>query len=394
MRVARLSGKEIALVSRRSSHKSEPKPWKLLLWTAVAGLIFGLIAGGEFFEGVLRTSRNNLHQHPASGQIVVIKVDDQALHQYGNWPWPRRYQARLVDRLSAAHVDRIFYDINFSFASDKANDQAFAEAIQRFGKVTLLARSKIGPSEGKSVNSRPLPEFAKHAKLGSASVEYDWENAVWRLPYAADFGHETVPSFAAALANVQGDAGTQFRLDYSVDLNSIPAYSAGDVLSGRVGADKLAGKDVLIGVASDVLGDKYFVPGYGRGYGVYIHAVGAETLKQGRPVDLGWLSALMVCLAAAALSLTRKRAFERYAILGSSAALLLALPHVLEPQLIFIDIMPGLFVLTDSCGRARLAQVPRPRPGQSGVEPAQPQCAPRQPRWAQACADRRASAQL
>lgn len=181
-------------MSRRSSHKSEPKPWKLLLWTAVAGLIFGLIAGGEFFEGVLRTSRNNLHQHPASGQIVVIKVDDQALHQYGNWPWPRRYQARLVDRLSAAHVDRIFYDINFSFASDKANDQAFAEAIQRFGKVTLLARSKIGPSEGKSVNSRPLPEFAKHAKLGSASVEYDWENAVWRLPYAADFGHETVPS--------------------------------------------------------------------------------------------------------------------------------------------------------------------------------------------------------
>ena len=341
-----LSGKENALVSRRSSHKSEPKPWKLLLWTAVAGLIFGLIAGGEFFEGVLRTSRNNLHQHAASGQIVVIKVDDQALRQYGNWPWPRRYQAKLVDRLSAAHVDRVFYDINFSFASDKANDRAFAEAIQRFGKVTLLARSKIGPSEGKSVNSRPLPEFAKHAKLGSASVEYDWENAVWRLPYAADFGHETVPSFAAALANVQGDPGTQFRIDYSVNLNSIPAYSAGDVLSGRVGANKLAGKDVLIGVASDVLGDKYFIPGYGRGYGVYVHAVGAETLKQGRPADLGWLSALMVCLAAAALSLTRKRALERYAILGSSAALLLALPHVLEPQLIFIDIMPGLFVLT------------------------------------------------
>ena len=202
------------------------------MWTAVAGLIFGLIAGGEFFEGVLRTSRNNLHQHPASGQIVVIKVDDQALHQYGNWPWPRRYQARLVDRLSAAHVDRIFYDINFSFASDKANDQAFAEAIQRFGKVTLLARSKIGPSEGKSVNiAARCPNLRKHAKLGSASVEYDWENAVWRLPYAADFGHETVPSFAAALANVQGDPGTQFRLDYSVDLNSIPAYSAGDVLT-------------------------------------------------------------------------------------------------------------------------------------------------------------------
>ena len=196
-----------ALVSKRSSHKPEPKPWKLLLWTAVAGLIFGLIAGGEFLEGILRTSRNNLHQHPASGQIVIIKVDDQALHQYGNWPWPRRYQADLVDRLSAAHADRIFYDINFSYASDEANDRAFAQALRRFGKVTLLARSKIGPSEGKSVNSRPLPEFARYAKLGSASVEYDWENAVWRLPYAADLGRETAPSFAAALANVRGDPG-------------------------------------------------------------------------------------------------------------------------------------------------------------------------------------------
>ena len=126
--------------------------------------------------------------------------------------------------------------------------------------------------------------------------------------------------------------GTQFRLDYSVNLNSIPAYSAGDVMTGRVGADKLAGKDVLIGVASDVIGDKYFIPGYGRGYGVYIHAVGAETLKQGRPVDLGWLSALMICLAATTAAMTRKRALERYTILGSSAALVIAAPYVLEPQ--------------------------------------------------------------
>jgi EAL domain-containing protein (putative c-di-GMP-specific phosphodiesterase class I)/CHASE2 domain-containing sensor protein len=341
----RLSRKEIALVSRRSSHRSEPKPWKLLLWTAVAGLVFGLIAAGEFFEDFLRTSRNNFHQHNATGQIVVVKVDDKALHQYGNWPWPRRYQGALVDRLTAAHASRIFYDINFSFASDEANDRAFAEAIQRSGRVTLLARSKLGPSEGKSLNSRPLPLFAEHAQIGSASVEYDWQNAVWRLPYSAKFGNETVPSFAAALAKVHGDPGSQFRVDYSVNLDSIPAYSAGDVLSGRVGADKLAGKDVLVGIASDVLGDRYFIPGYGRGYGVYVHALGAETLKQGRPVDLGWLSAMIACLAAAALALTRKRAVERYATLGASAACLVVLPYVLEPQLIFIDIMPGLFVL-------------------------------------------------
>src|SRR3954451_6427589 len=168
--------KENARVSRRSGNKSEPRPWKLLLWTAVAGLIFGLIAAAEFLEDTLRTTRNNFNQHNASGQIVVIKVDDQALHQYGNWPWPRRYQADLVDRLSAARANRIFYDINFSFASTPADDRAFADAIERSGRVTLLTRYRIGPSGGTAVNSLPLPQFSRHARLGVGSVEYNWEN--------------------------------------------------------------------------------------------------------------------------------------------------------------------------------------------------------------------------
>jgi EAL domain-containing protein (putative c-di-GMP-specific phosphodiesterase class I)/CHASE2 domain-containing sensor protein len=331
-------------VSKRTQ-KPEPKPWRLLLWTAFAGLIFGLIEAGEFLEQAMRVTRNNIHQHNASGQVVVIKIDDQALHQYGNWPWPRRYQAQLVDRLTAARVDRIFYDINFSFASDPADDRAFADAIARSGRVTLLARSKIGPSEGSRVDSRPLPQLARHAKLGIASVEYDWQNAVWRLPYSAKVGRQQIPSFAAAIANVDGTADKQFRLDYSVRLTSIPAYSAGDVLRGRVSARQLAGKDVLIGIASDVLGDRYFIPGYGRGYGVYVHAVGAETLKQGRPIDFGWLLPMLLTLAAAALAITRNRPIQRFAVLSSAFVLISVLPGFLEPRLIFIDITPAMFVL-------------------------------------------------
>jgi EAL domain-containing protein (putative c-di-GMP-specific phosphodiesterase class I) len=158
-------------------------------------------------------------------------------------------------------------------------------------------------------------------------------------------GKQTVPSFAAALANVQGAPDQRFPLDYSVKLSSIPAYSAGDVLSGRVGARQLAGKDVIIGIASDVIGDSYFIPGYGRAFGVYIHAFGAETLKQGRPVDLGWFMALALGLAVAVLALTRKRGLERLAILGTAIAVLQVVPAFLEARLIFVDIMPALFVL-------------------------------------------------
>jgi EAL domain-containing protein (putative c-di-GMP-specific phosphodiesterase class I)/CHASE2 domain-containing sensor protein len=332
-------------VSKRSDRGLEEKPWKLLLWTALAGLIFGLIGFGEIAEDWLRVARNSFHQHKASGQVVVLKIDDPSLQAYGNWPWPRRNQAQLVDLLTEAGARRILYDINFSFASNPVDDRAFADAIRRSGRVTILARYKIGPHEGTRVDSGPLPMFARYARLGIASVEYDYQNAVWRLPYAVSVRGQKYASFASAAANVEGPPGAHFPIDYSIDVRSIPSYSAGDVLSGKVDAKELAGKDVLIGIASDVLGDRYFIPGYGRGYGVYVHALGAETLKQGRPTDLGWGFPLMLGFAVSAFGLTRKRPVERTIVFTVAYSVFLIVPIFLEARFVFMDITPALFVL-------------------------------------------------
>jgi len=333
-------------VSTRGNKDLNRKPWKLLLWTAVAGLIFGLIGAGEAFEDQLRVARNNLHMHNASGQVVVVKIDDQALRAYGNWPWPRRNQAMLVDKLTAAGANRVVYDINFSFTSNAADDKAFADALARSGRVTLLARSKLGTDLAtRRIDSAPLPMFTAHANIGVASVHYNYENAVTRLPYGALIGGKKIPSFAAAIAHVDGAPDAVFPLDYSVDVRTIPNYSAGDVLSGKVNAKQLAGKDVLIGIASDVLGDRYFIPGYGRSYGVFVHAIGAETLRQGLPVDLGWIPGFLVGLVASAAALLRKRLAERVAIFASGFALLLFAPTLLEARLVFADVTPGVFVL-------------------------------------------------
>jgi EAL domain-containing protein (putative c-di-GMP-specific phosphodiesterase class I)/CHASE2 domain-containing sensor protein len=333
-------------VQKRGAQEQEPKPWRLLLWVALAGLIFGLIALGEYFEDVLRIGRNGFHQHPASGKIVVIKVDDQSLRQFGNWPWPRRYQAKLVDRLTAAGADRIFYDINFSFASNAADDRAFADSLARSGRVTLLARSKVGPDRLTSrIDSTPMKQFADHAGIGVASVHYNYQNAVTRLPYGALIKGQNIASFASEMARVKGKPETLFPLDYSVDVGTIPNYSASDVLRGNVGAKELAGRTVIIGIASDILGDRYFIPGYGRGYGVFVHAIGAETLRQGTPIDLGWLPGYLFGLAAAFALMLRKRPAERLAIFAMGYGLLLVTPVFLEARLIFLDVTPGLFVL-------------------------------------------------
>ena len=335
-------------MSKRGNHGLEQKPWRLLLWTALAGLVFGLIGFGEIAEDWLRVTRNSFHMHKASGDIVVVKFDDSSLKMYGNWPWPRQFQGQLVDKLTASGAKGIFYDINFSYPSMPAEDAAFADALRRSGRVTLAARFRDGSDFSRHdtrVHGMPLPQFVKYTKLATLSVRYNYQNAAWSLPFAVAMDGQNMPSLAAAVSGKSGPVGASFPVDYSTDVTSIPSYPAGDVLSGKVGSRQLAGKDVLIGVATDVLGDIYFVPGYGRTYGVFVHAIGAETLKEGQPVSLGWGLPFLLALGAATFAATRNRLAHRFLILAATAGALFMVPAPLEARLIFLDITPGLFVL-------------------------------------------------
>src|SRR4051812_35405514 len=338
-------GRKRAPVSKRQRTLSEPAPWKLLLWTAIAGLIFGLLQLGEPLEDTLRSTRNTLHMHRASGDVVLVLIDDKSLREVGNWPWRRRQDAVLVDRIAASGAKRIFLDINLSFPSTREDDTALAETLQRVDKVTLFSRSEIGQQErAKHIDGRPLPIFTRHANFALATFFYNFQNAVWRLPWSGTVGGERVPSFAAALANRDGPSDATFPIDYSIDVDSVPAFSALDVLNGRV-SKELAGKQVLVGTGSEILNDNFFVPGYGRAFGVQVHALGAETLKNGTPVDLGWAATFLLGIAAAALGATRKRAGHRLSVFALAIAFLLAVPVFLEAHLIFADITPALFVL-------------------------------------------------
>ena len=139
-------GRKHGSVAKRGKLGLEPKQWKLLLWTALAGLIFGLIEFGSIAEDVLRAGRNSLHWHRASGDIVLVKIDEQSLREVGRWPWPRRYHAQLTDRLSEAGAKRIFFDISFFGATNPADDRSFADALKRSGRAILATRTRSGPN--------------------------------------------------------------------------------------------------------------------------------------------------------------------------------------------------------------------------------------------------------
>jgi len=333
-------------VSKRPKVRTEKRPWKLLLWTAIAGLIFGLIAFGEIAEGTLRIARNSLHWHKASSDIVLVKIDNQSLRKIGRWPWPRRYHAQLTDRLTEAGAKRIFFDISFFGATNPEDDQALAEALKRSGRVTLAVRTRSGPNAGTAQLGMPLPELANSAQgLGTISWRYDFQQAVTEIPYAATVDARIVPSFSSLLSGRAGSPSATFTPDYSLDPKSIPSVSATSILDGTFDRRMISGKDVVIGTASEEIGDQFFVPGTGRMAGAYVHVIGAETLKDGRPVNLGWIPLFVIALAAGAFALWRRDGRQQVLILGTTAITVLFGPTLPEMYDISFDVTPGLFVI-------------------------------------------------
>lgn len=329
----------------RTKQKSEPSRFRLLLWVAIAGLIFGLIGFGELPEDLLRAGRNSLHTHRASGDIVFVSIDDRSLREVGRWPWPRRYHAQLTDKLTAAGANHIFFDVSFENRSNVTDDAIFAEALKRSGKVTLPVRLRSGPDRGTERDSILPDMFSHHARLGTISVRYNYQNAVWQLPYAVKDNNGLTPSYSASLARRRTITEKDFTPDYSIDPASIPTISAAAVLRNHFQASQVRGKDVVIGTNSEAVGDQYFIPGFGKMGGAYVQIIGAETLKAGTPINLGWLPAYLLSLGIAMFAAFRRNPTQQNLTIGGGAATLLLAPALLESNLVFLDVTPGLFVI-------------------------------------------------
>jgi EAL domain-containing protein (putative c-di-GMP-specific phosphodiesterase class I)/CHASE2 domain-containing sensor protein len=335
----------LSLMPGKGKIVASASPWKLLSWTAVLGVLFGLVGFGEIAEDWLRVARNGTHSHKASGDIVLVDVDDPSLRQIGRLPWPRARYGELVDKLTQAGAKRIFIDMMMDGASDTANDRRFADALQQSGRVILPAVSRLGPTSGsRQVDRVPHPSFAEHVKVGSVTVRYNYQTAVWSLPYGERIEGRLTPSYATLLANKAPSAG-YFIPDYSLDPASIPRLPIKNIFNGSFDPRQVKGKDVVVGVTSQAGSDIYFVPGTGRMGGAYVHIIGAESLKAGTPVALGWLPLFVASLLVALVALTRRNLTHQTLLLIGGIVALVAGPAPLEARLIYLDVTPALFVL-------------------------------------------------
>jgi len=335
---------------QRNRKAGEKHPARMLAWAIGLGLLFGLIGAGEYPEDRLRVVRNHLNERPVSGDIVIVGVDEKSVREVGRWPWPRSQTAQLIDAIAKDAPKAQFHDWMIPEKSTPGEDRRLAAALKNSGNVTLAYLPRAGAQQGKFEDVQPLPQFARHTSIGTIGLRYNYANEAWFLPFGTAREGKIIPSFASLIANRPARSDSEFRVNYAFDPASVPFYSAADVLDGRVGTDKLKGKTVVVGTAAERLGDQFMIPGWGKASGVYIHVIGAETLKAGKPIDLGWLPgfALAVLLSVATL---RRKTNVQVALLGGGSLGLLAGPLFLERLQIFTDVTPGLFlILWVTCG--------------------------------------------
>jgi EAL domain-containing protein (putative c-di-GMP-specific phosphodiesterase class I)/CHASE2 domain-containing sensor protein len=328
-------------------------PLKALMLALLVGLVFGIAQVGEPLEYAMQVARNKLRNHPASGAIVLVAIDDRSVSEIGTAHWNGSQLAGLVRRVDAAGARRIHLDADLgnSGSPDEAAELEGALARAR-AQILLPARFSINPVSGARSDYRPPARFARHARLVNTNLFIWWDDAVWLHPYTAQIGDRLLPSLSSVLGGAGQHSADLFPIDYGIDIRSIPVLSASDILSNRIRPGQLAGKSVVI-ARTDFATEHYRAPGFGPVPSILFHLVAAETLRAGQPVDLGWAVPLALALLLAAAIVGFRRRAAAAAILGLALAGSIGGLVWLEAYQVHAQLVPALAaILTAALARA------------------------------------------
>lgn len=328
----------------------------LLALALVAGAATGASGVGGGLERALSEIGQSLRDKPASGDLHIVEIDARSIAAIDRWPWPRRQHAQLIDRLHAAGVGTIAFDVDFSSRSSAEDDRRMAQALERAGGGVVLPtfRQRAGAGRNEWIDLLPFEAAHAHAVLASVSIEPDRDGRVRRAPLGTVTAGTPRPSLSAAIAGRGGMADESFPIDYAVDPQTIPRHSFVDIVQGRFDPAVLRGKAVLVGATAIELGDRYAVPRFGVIPGVVIQALAAETLARAVPVGIGWALPLAAALLLACLVVLARRRWT-LAVAGMAGPILLfggAL--LLAGSGIEMKLVPGLVALAVATSGATL----------------------------------------
>ena len=296
-----------------------------LLWAAL------ILGAALFFSGALERSIGRaffdrlqfIFPRAAQAQAVtVVAIDEQALAEIGQWPWPRAQTAALVAAVNAQQPLVVGLDILFAepdrysgprllealpelppgmrqtLLSQTTGDARLAQAMM--GGEVVLARAGVNPdpSSGSSLRMEPVPPISRiesvrpdtvpvyagllpsvpevsAAASGHGLVSNNFQDGVVRsMPLLGGVGDDAMmPSLVMAMLQQatrhpeiilerDGEALRRVRLDQlSIPVNADGSFNLH--FSSRQGVHRVSAADILKGrVAPDTLKGHYVMIGF------------------------------------------------------------------------------------------------------------------------------------
>ncbi len=252
----------------------------------------------------------------APKDVAIVAVEDKTFSELNSqWPFSRKYHARVIEQLTKAGAKTIAYDVQFTEAQNTGNEEKDAEAdnalieavrAQHHGDsrmvmaTTEVARGGktriFGGAEGLAY-SRAIPS--------NSNYDNDNDGRIRHMAFKID-GLETF-SVAAARAQLNGKlrlpkGDTHAWIDFPGQPRTIKYLSFVDVMKGRFDPADVKGKLIVVGAVAPSLQDLHPTSTTGNGLmpGPEIQAAAAWTALNGFPLTDGpqWLDILAVIVLA------------------------------------------------------------------------------------------------
>jgi hypothetical protein len=266
------------------------------------------------------------HPLPPTDDTLLVTIDDASIAALGRWPWPRTVHATLLRQMAAASPRSITLDLVLSEPEPQADPWLAAELSATVARgVPVLMPVSWQPGPAGLVVLLPTPALRPGVRLGAAEPAVDADGVLRHLFLQAGPAEAPYPHLARAVLEAGGgrlhpslrpawnpapEPGTWQRdgrlvLRFSGPPGSVPRVSAVDMLQGRVDPARLAGRDLLLGLTAQGLGDTLATPvnaGHRAMPGVEVLAQSLALLRHGgspQPVA----PAALAAGAAAALAL-------------------------------------------------------------------------------------------
>ena len=266
--------------------------------------------------------------------IVLVQIDNATLqqlareHLHSQFPFPRKYEARVIDNLRKAGASVIAMDIQFTQPTDEADDNALIEAIGRAHGKVVLGATEIGAhgSTGVLGGGSLLGELG--ARAGSVRLVVDTDGVVRRFPYQYS-GLHSFGVVAEEMATGKRVAASSFSdgtapIDFAGPPGTVRAYSFSKVLKGEVPASAFAGKKVIVDASAPILQDVHATATTSGAQmaGGEIWASAISSLTHGIPLRdaPGWLDVLIIVLLGILAPLGSLRLAPLRALLDSLVA--------------------------------------------------------------------------